>query len=296
MYHRPHNFLSLFFGMVALIGLSTASVPAATMFATTVNNTLISFDSSNACSIQSSVKITGLADDEQILGIDFRPATGELYGLGSSSRLYVIDTLTGFAMAIGSGPFSPVLEGSSFGIDFNPTVDRIRIVSDSGQNLRAHPDLGTIVFIDGTLSFVMGDVNEGAAPNAVASAYTNNDANPATGTTLYNLDSALDILVSQVPPNEGGLNTIGSLGVGTNDLAGFDILTTFEGSGNVNTAFAALMVDGRSRNGGRTCGSSGFFGVDLMSGAVTSEGFIGVPQPVLGLAAQPVMMMGSFGR
>jgi hypothetical protein len=32
-----------------------------------------------------------------------------------------------------------------FPIDFNPVVDRIRIMSDAGQNLRVHPDTGAVV-------------------------------------------------------------------------------------------------------------------------------------------------------
>ncbi|MEJ7701366.1 MAG: DUF4394 domain-containing protein [Pyrinomonadaceae bacterium] len=87
--------------------------------------------------------ITGLAAGENILGIDFRPATGQLYALGSSSRIYIINPRTGVATAVGAaGAFT--LMGTDFGFDFNPTVDRIRIVSNTGQNLRVNPNDGTL--------------------------------------------------------------------------------------------------------------------------------------------------------
>jgi hypothetical protein len=37
-------------------------------------------------------------------------------------------------------------------LDFNPTVDRIRLVTASGQNLRLHPELGTVVATDGSIN------------------------------------------------------------------------------------------------------------------------------------------------
>jgi hypothetical protein len=249
-----------------------------TIYATTVNNDLVSFSSDAPCTILSRVRISGLGDDEQILGIDFRPLTGELYGLGSSSRLYVIDPATGVATAVGSGPFTPALSGAHFGFDFNPTVDRIRVVSDTGQNLRLNPITGATAATDVSLAFATGDINFGVAPHVVGAAYTNPDRDPATGTTLYDIDSALDIVATQNPPNNGTLNTQGQFGVSSNELAGFDISTS-------NTAYAALKESGKTRPGGRQCGNSSFVTVNLMSGVVSRVGFIGTNQPILGLAA-----------
>jgi hypothetical protein len=48
--------------------------------------------------------ITGLQSGESILGIDFRPLNGQLYALGSSSRLYTINLGTGAATAVGTSP------------------------------------------------------------------------------------------------------------------------------------------------------------------------------------------------
>lgn len=265
--------------LLLLLALSSASASAATFYAVTVNDRLVSFSSDDPCSVADSVDITGIQMDETILAIDFRPATGELYGLGSSSRLYVIDTESGVAVAIGPGPFTPALSGTTFGFDFNPTVDRIRIVSDTGQNLRAHPVTGVIAVTDTPLSFATGDVNAGAMPFAVGAAYTNPDNDPATGTTLYDLDSALDILVSQNPPNGGVLNTIGALGINVNDVAGFDI-------SSMNIAYAAVHESGKSRPGGNQCGTSSLMTIDLASGIAERLGFIGTRQPIRSLAVR----------
>ena len=158
--------------------------------------------------------ITGLQSGESILGIDMRPATGQLYALGSTSRLYTINTANGAVTLIGSGPFTPALDGSSFGFDFNPTVDRIRIVSNTGQNLRAHPILGTIAATDVNL-------NPGA-PAVDAVAYTNNFAG-ATTTTLYDIDVNLNNLFIQAPPNNGTLVEVGPTDINFHVNNGFDI-------------------------------------------------------------------------
>src|SRR5205085_3110113 len=157
---------------------------------------------------------------------------GQLYGVGSTSRLYTINPQPGAATQVGSAPFTPALSGAEFGIDFNPTVDRIRLVSDTGQNLRLNPDTGAVVGTDSALSFATGDPNEGQTPHVSGAAYTNNFGG-ATTTTLYDIDYGLDRLVTQNPPNNGTLNTVGALGVDTGKLVGFDI------AGN-STAFAAL--------------------------------------------------------
>lgn len=170
--------------------------------------------------------ITGLQTGEKILGLDMRPATGQLYALGSSNRLYTINMASGAAAAVGTAPFSQGLNGSFFGFDFNPTVDRIRIVSNKGQNLRVHPVTGEIAFVDGGL--------KPGAPEVDAAAYTNNFAG-ATSTTLFVLDYNTDALYTQTPPNEGKLNLVGSLGLDVYKANGFDIGGT---SGNAMGIFS----------------------------------------------------------
>src|SRR5262245_18658405 len=166
-----------------------------TMFAVTVNNTLLNFNPGAPGVINSSRFINGLASGENVVGIEFRPADGRLYALTSASRLYTINPASGFAAPVGAS-FAPALSGQSFGVDFNPVPDRIRVVSDADQNLRLNPNNGAVAGMDTTLAYATGDPNAGVSPNVVGSAYTNNFAG-ATATTLYGIDSNFDTLVMQ---------------------------------------------------------------------------------------------------
>lgn len=59
---------------------------------------LLGFNTATPGTILSDVPITGLIGGDVIVGIDFRPATGQLYGLGSvGGRLYTITPTTGAA-------------------------------------------------------------------------------------------------------------------------------------------------------------------------------------------------------
>src|SRR5262249_9651875 len=113
----------------------------------TATDSLIQFPSTTPGTILGTTAITGLQAGESIVRIDFRPATGGLYGIGSTSRLYLIDPITGTASAVGP-VFVVPLSGATFGVDFNPVVDRIRIVSNTGQNIRINPNNGTTAGVD----------------------------------------------------------------------------------------------------------------------------------------------------
>ncbi len=154
--------------------------------------------------------INGVAPGESILSIDFRPATGQLYGLSSGNSIYTITPLGG-ALQVGSG-FTTPLSGTQFGFDFNPVIDRIRIVSDSDQNIVANPITGEANIAATTpVAYVPGDTNFGTDPNVVHHAYTNNVLfGTAASTQLYAIDSGLDTLVTQAN-NAGSLNTVGAL-------------------------------------------------------------------------------------
>jgi hypothetical protein len=191
------------------------------LYGVTASNRLLTFAASAPGTILNDVAITNLAAGERILGLDMRPANNQLYGLGSTSQLYVINQVTGAAIRIGA-PFTPALVGTEFGFDFNPTVDRIRVVSDAGQNLRLHPDTGAVAAIDIALAYAPGDANAGRAPGVDGAAYTNPDTDPATGTVLFDIDSALGVVAIQNPPNNGTLNTAATLGVAAL-RSGFDI-------------------------------------------------------------------------
>src|SRR5688572_20440619 len=143
--------------VAALLAGAGAQVSAAEMLAgVSANGRLVLFSSADPEDV-AVVPVTGLGAGEEIIGLDVRPLTGELYALGSSARLYTIDPFTGAASSIGSGPFTNALNGTSFGFDFNPTVDRIRIVSDAGLNLRVNPTNGLLAAVDGRLAYATND-------------------------------------------------------------------------------------------------------------------------------------------
>ncbi len=191
--------------------------------------------------------ITGLQPGEMIVGIDFRPLNGQLYALGSSSKLYTINSANGSASSVGALPLSTILNGNNFGFDFNPTVDRIRVVSDAGQNLRLNPDNGMVAAIDGSLNPGM--------PAVSAAAYTNNFAG-ATITTLFDIDHATDKLYRQDPPNAGTLVEVGSLGLNIEGTNGFDI------GGKSGMGWAILNSGGITK----------LYRIDLNTGSASAQG------------------------
>lgn len=253
-----------------------------------IRNNLLFFDSNTPSTVTGRVAVSGLQTGEALLGIDYRPATGGLFGIGSSSQVYSINPTTGAATAIGGAPFTPGLNGNAFGFDFNPVPDLIRVVSNTGQNLRLSPNTGAQAANspDAVLNYAAGDVNVGQPPSIVATAYTNNVAG-TTSTTLYGIDPVLDVLVRQgglnfpanaPSPNTGQLFTVGALGVNFSNLSGFDIFTA---NGN-NTAFAS--------------DNASLYTIDLNTGAAALIGTVGDGTPLRGLAAEavpePLTMMG----
>ncbi|MEP7271227.1 MAG: DUF4394 domain-containing protein [Acidobacteriota bacterium] len=246
------------------------------VFAVNANNNLITFNSLTPGTPMSQVLITGLQPGETIAGIDFRPASGQLFALGSSSRLYRLNTTTGVATAVSNAVLNPLLNGTSFGFDFNPVVDRVRVVSDSRQNLRLHPDLGTVAGVDTNLTYAAGDVNAGALASVTGAAYSDNFAGTPS-TSLFVIDSNLDIVARQgsaggspTSPNNGQLFTIGALGTNVDGEAGFDI------SDATGSAYASLNASGAS--------STQFYTVNLATGAATLVGSIGGGARIRGIA------------
>ncbi len=201
-------------------------------------------------------RVRGLQQDTKLVGIDYRPANGVLYGVGDQGGVYTVDvTNARVTLAVRS---TVPLRGMSFGVDFNPAADRLRVVSDAGQNLRINVADGTTI-ADGDLNITPGT----AATGIVGAAYTNNDADPNTATTLFDVDSLLDQVEVQSPPNNGSLVATGKLGVDTGPEVGADIYTELRnGTAVGNTAYAALRVSGRST----------FYAVDLLTGRASPIG------------------------
>ena len=213
---------------------ATAALPAAASAEPAVGITsaapqqVVNFDTTSP-GTATTTPILGLVGKERLRGIDRRPANGVVYGFGSEGRVYTLDPASGVAAAVSTpGP----LGLGDYGVDFNPVVDRLRVVTDADRNGRIDVTLGTLTN-DLALSYAAGDVNAGRNPKVNASAYSNNFAG-AGATVLYGIDTARDVLVTQAPPNDGKLNTIGALGINANVYNGFDISPT------TGVPFAAL--------------------------------------------------------
>lgn len=187
---------------------------------------LVSFNRAAPATEVGAVTVAGLASGDALVGIDVRPADGMLYGLGASGTLYTLDAATG--MATRKSALSAALSGTQFAVDFNPAADRLRVVSDTGQNLRINVDTGETT-VDGTIA--------PATTSVTAAAYTNAFAGTVT-TQLYGLDVAAGRLVLQDPPNAGVVSAGVPLGVTAEAANGFDI------DPRTNIGYAALRVGG----------------------------------------------------
>jgi hypothetical protein len=263
-----------------------------TLYGLTTNERLVTFTADHPDQV-SSVRITGLKNRESLIGIDRRPLDGMLYTVGrsrSGASLYTIDPGSGYATFMASLVSAPsatnpnrtpvMLDGGEFGFDFNPAADALRIVSDSGQNLRVIPSPRVVngVNVQTGDTFTDGRLNRaGAAVTGVtAAAYLNNDNDPATPTTLFDIDSAMDTLEIQNPPNDGTLAPVGPLGLATRSRAGFDIVT----QNGTNTAYASI-----SERGGRGGQVSRLILVDVNTGFIRDLGYVGVGDALRDIAA-----------
>lgn len=260
------------------------------VIAVTASNQIIEFVAGRPEHILARRSLSGIQDGERIVGMDFRPSNGRLYAVGNAGQLYIVDLSTGIAEPVGSGQFRTLATGD-LGIDFNPTVDRLRLVNGKGANLRIHPDTGAVVDadaqsegvqMDGQPAYARGDANAGRTPRLAAAAYTNSQAGVTT-TTNYAIDAANGTLVTQgsgegtatpVSPNTGQLFTVGSLGVNLGDgPVTFDI-----GPGNVALMTATIPS-----------GSSELYRINLMNGAANRVGRIGIDEAINAMAIVPAV-------
>jgi len=258
----------------------TPAMSVGDVVALTASNRLLSFNRDTPATVRTNVAVSGLQSGDSLVGIDYRPADGLLYGVAASGRLYTINPGTGAATlkatlstdaADTTLPFT-ALAGTDFGVDFNPVADRLRIVSNTGLSLRINVDTGATT--------TDGAINGGAANTAItASAYTNSFAGTTT-TTLYGIDSVNSTLYVQNPPNDGKLATPVTLGVTPGSANGFDI------DARTNVGYLLANVGG-ARN---------LYSVNLgaAANAATLVGAIGVSEDIRGLAlrAQTATVLG----
>jgi hypothetical protein len=232
----------------------------------TADGRLLCFPTNSADKAEVVGPVTGLGSaDGALIGIDFRVQDGKLYGVGKGGGVYTIDPTSGQATLVSQLTVTLDPMATSFAVDFNPAADRLRILSDTGQNLRHNVNAGGVTATDAPLTIAAG-ANVVTASGVTAAAYTNNDLAASTGTTLYDVATMQDQVVVQSPPNgiPGGvaanLVSTGSLGVDAGSSAGLDIYSVVVNGVSVNNlGFGVLNV----------AGSSGFYSVNFQTGQAT---------------------------
>ncbi|WP_406340334.1 DUF4394 domain-containing protein [Streptomyces sp. NBC_00648] len=207
--------------------------------------------------------VTGLSGDTALIGIDFRVQDGLMYGVGNKGGIYTIKTppATPDVVVTKVSQLSVALYGTNFGVDFNPAADRLRVISDNGQNLRHN--LANHSTTEDTV-LTTPPIN-GPTRGVTAAGYTNNDLDPNTATTLFAINTTLDQVVIQSPANNGTLAPTGNLGLDAGANAGFDIYTDLtNGRAASLSAFATLTPAGAS--------TSTLYTVDVLTGSPVSVG------------------------
>lgn len=234
------------------------------VFAVDLDNRLMLFGSESPGVLARLVPITGIGGGGRIVSLDFRGESGGLYGVGTDSRLYAIDTLSGAATPVGA-PFHPEAAGTHFGILINGEANQLRIHGvESDQNLLLRATTGELLSVDAPLAFAGNDQHAGQNPGVAGSA-----VRPADG-KVFGIEANQDILVRLPDPALGTLHTVGPLGAGTTLCVGFDIAED-------GAAFAALTQSDGSK----------LHAIDLETGAATLIGTIAIDSPVQGIAISP---------
>jgi hypothetical protein len=250
----------------ALATLATTAAHAATIAALQDGNTIAWIDTDKKM-VTGSVALAGGAS---IVGFDVRPADGKLYGLVADGTIVTIDAKTG-KWDKKSQLSEKLPMGATFSVDFNPVADRMRVISSTGMSLRINVDDGKAA-VDGSLKYAETDGMKDKTPNVTAAGYSNSFAGTKE-TALYDIDMTAGTLLKQVPPNDGVLNTIGSLGVKLDGPIAFDVWS-----------------DGKGANAGWLLAGGSLHTVDLMTGAAKSLGAIaGLKGKVTDIAILPAM-------
>ncbi len=224
----------------------------------TSDQRLVRFDSDSPRRTREIGEISGLAGDTSLVGIDYRVQDGKLYGVGNAGGIYTLSPWDASATMVSQ--LTMPLSGTFFGVDFNPAADRLRVVSDTGQNLRHDVNPGGVTVADTTLTFPPATT---PAAGIAAAAYTNNDLDARTATTLFDIDAMMDRVAVQSPANSGQLVPTGSLGVDAGPNVGVDIYSAVRSGVTVdNQGLATVQVNGRYR----------LVEIDPLTGAARDQG------------------------
>jgi uncharacterized protein DUF4394 len=284
---KPAGFAVAVLALAATLSLA-APAGAEKLVALTTDSRILTFDSATPGTMATRT-IGGLQTLQQPHGIDYRPADGLVYlltatagsGANSVAFTYALDVDTGYAGFVGQTAAIAGWADVVAGMDFNPTVDRLRAVNVNDENFRVNPSTGALSGND-------TDLTPGATTTLVGAAYDRNVVG-ATATTLFAIDRNDSQLArvggvdAQPSPNSGVVTDLGALGLtlSASADAGFDI------SGATGTAYAALTssADGLTRlyTVNLTTGAATVVG-PVGSGAIEISGLTVVPPPAPGPA------------
>jgi len=233
-----------------------------TIYAVDLSNNFALFHSGSPGTVDRKLAISGLPDGDRIVAFDFRPSDGKLYGVGTDSRVYVVDTVTAVATAVGAA-FTPAVAGEHFGMVLDPSTDQIRLQSaESGQNLELDPATGQVIAADAALAYASGDPNENEPPEIAAIAVTS-----GAGSATYGIDWLLDVFVVMSDPSSGQVATVGPTGVTTAPCAALDV-------GADGVMYASMT----------TSGINNLYAMNLSTGAATLLGAIDVVASIQSIA------------
>lgn len=236
----------------SLMGCNTSSEQKNNFISAVSGDTIIltsdgmisSINRDNPNNVVSSIKIRLLEAKDQLVGIDYRPKDEKLYAVGLLGNLYTLDPNTGVATFLrkliadptdttdGNESFSQIVgDANLISVNFNPAADRLRVITNTGQNLRINVDTGATI-TDGVINPTANN------PVIVAAAYTNAFAGTAA-TKLYSIDQTSDRIYLQ-NANAGTLGSSAPLGdnLDTQGGGGFDIDPIN------NVGYAALKISG----------------------------------------------------
>lgn len=261
------------------------------VYAVDLANRLLLFGTESPETINRMVPITGLPALKRIVGIDFRPSNGKLYGVGNDSRVYVLDTLTGAATAVGPEPFTPAIDFFEvhFGVGFDPKTERIRlIVAESAANYSISADDGTAV-LETSVTFRSTDPNAGVTPTIAGLGFVPLSAGPspilASATAvgpgplagvLLALDADLGVLVMAIDPQTGEFDTVGPIDVVFDRCAELKVGVNSDGTVNI---FAVIL----------TAAGNLAVKLDALTGKATSVGVVADnDSPIQGIAWHPL--------
>lgn len=239
----------------ALGSVFARPVDADTIWAIDQHDMLFSFDTANPSIILNADLIDSDFPGDAV-AIDFRPSDQRLYMLNAGNRLETVSLIAppnqpGYP----TGDAGPVtgLAGTSHGFDFDPVLDRVRIVSDTDLNLfKSISPSATVA--ETVLTAPYGN------PAIVGAAYSNN-FDGATSTTLYTIDAGSDTLNIQNPASGGVQTVVGQLGIDVrSEEVGFDI---------AQSGVAYLVANPAGQR------DSHLYTVNLSTGQATLVGLIG---------------------